>query len=263
MELEPIVALEQFDPDALPPDRLADVVYAAANAAEGLFRAGDLDRSLAVWDLVIRTVDLHPDLDPRGHLSGYVAGRARTLDHLDDLEGALAGYERWRALEEPSGRTNMLRWADAAIARIRRKIAKRDAGLPYPTHHRGPRPEALAWEAYRFRERLSRLPAWWEARDAREAERAVETKRRKAREAEDAAWRAAADPAIVAEYDAIQAEMRDLAGRLFTISTGVMPNEMGRDELTAQMEMDPEIDARGRALGRRARELRERPLRQR
>jgi hypothetical protein len=256
--LEPILALVYLDPDSLPPDHFADVVSAAANAASGLFRGGDLERALAVWNLVIAATKRRgasASLQDR-RLTNCVWGRAKTLDHLDELEGALAGYEEWRALLEASGRTRMLRWANDSIARMRRKIARRDAGLSYPTHRRGPRPEALRWEADRFRQLLARLPVRWQERDEREAERAAKAAERAAAEADEAAWRAVADPAVVAEYDAVQAEMRRLSPFLTSIRYGDVSDGSGGLAFELALELNPEIAARLRELERRAGELR-------
>jgi hypothetical protein len=257
--LEPILALEDLDPDSLPPDRFADVISAAANAAGGLFRGGDLERALAVWNLVIAAMKRRgasADLHER-RLASYVWGRAKTLDHLDDLDGAFAGYEEWRALLEASGRTKMLRWADDSIARMRRKIARRDAGLSYPTHHRGPRSVALSWEADRFREQLARLPMRWQERDEREAERAAMAAERAAAEAKEVAWRAVADPAAVAEYDAVQAEVRRLSPFLTSLRYGDASDGSGGPSFQLAIELDPEIAARLQELDRRAGELRD------
>ena len=256
--LEPILALEDLDPDSLPPDRFADVISAAANAAGGLFRGGDLERALAVWNLVIAAMKRRgasADLHER-RLASYVWGRAKTLDHLDELDGAFAGYEEWRALLEASGPTKMLRWADDSVARMRRKIARRDAGLSYPTHHRGPRPVALRWEADRFREQLARLPTRWQGRDEREAEKAAMAAERAAVEAKEVAWRVVADPSAVAEYDAIQAEVCRLSPFLTSIRFGDVSDGSGGLAFQLAIELNPEIAARLQELERRAGALR-------
>jgi hypothetical protein len=242
--------------DTLPKDRMRDVIGAAAGAAHGLFVAGDLRRALAAWDMVIQAEVGHGFAgEPYDRLTGYIWERARTLDHLDDLDGALEGYEDWQRRLQSSARTNLLRWADASIDRIHRKIARRDAGLPYRTHKRGIRPEALAWEAQHFRNRAAWLPWRWEQRDRQRADREATAAQEAAEEAAVQAWRASASPAVLEEYEAIQQEMRDLASRVFETNMG----DAEPSGIQLEFRINSEIWARGEALGRRARRLREAP----